>query len=380
MLFPIEETHSKPNSVVPMKNYKEYSTDDFIADDSFIHWVKFPNEELESFWSEFIAENPDKLMEIEEAIRFLKLLRDQTPTLPADRLLGLHQQINDRIDVPVSASTVHQIMSSRSRRIRTYFYAAAATIGLLAIASWALMRLQATEGAAPTVVVTKDYSTSHLLEHVIPRGKRSRITLGDGTQIWVNADSKLKYPNDFMARATRDVYLEGEAYFDVAPDSLHPFIVHVQGVEVKVLGTSFNIKGYEGEPKIEATLVHGKISIEGDSAYDHITLAANQRAVFLKENKRLVVENNVETDTYTAWRKGVLVFEDEPLSEIFPILQRTFNVTIHTSDAASLDCRFTAKISNKSLEEVLELFRTSDKIRYTIVANDVYINGGFCDD
>lgn len=364
-----------------MTNYKDYSTEDFIGDDSFIHWVKFPSEAQENFWTGFIAEHPEKRYEIEEAIRFVKSFRDQTPGLSPERLHKLHQQINDRIDVPVSASTVHQIMSLRSRKIRTYYYAAAVTIVLLSLVSWGILSLTAADvEPVAAITVQKEYSTSHLQEHIIPKGKRSRITLADGTQVWVNADSRLEYPQDFLTNDTRDVYLQGEAYFDVAPDESHPFIVHVQGVEIKVLGTSFNVKGYAGEPKIEATLVHGKIHIAGDSDYEDVTLAANQRAVFLKERKRLVVENNVETDTYTSWRQGVLVFDDQPLEEILPILERTFNVTIHADEASSLDCRFTAKINNKSLKEVLELFRTSDKIRYNIVANEVFIRGSFCND
>jgi len=363
-----------------MKSYKDYSVDDFIMDDSFIQWAKFPNDEINSFWSNFTAENPEKCGDIEEAIRFLKLLGDQTPALSPERLHVLQQQINDRIDVPVSASTVHQIVSSRSRKSRVYLYAAVITIGLLAFASWWLLNPTTTGESLEPFIVQKEYSTNHLREHVIPKGKRSLITLEDGTQVWINADSKLEYAKDFLSGSTRDVYLQGEAYFNVKSNKSHPFIVHVGGIEIKVLGTSFNVKAYEGEPKIEATLVHGKISILGDSAYDNVTLAANQRAVFVKEKKRLLVENNVVTDTYTSWRQGVLIFEDQPLYEILPILERTFNVSIHTDDASSLDCRFTAKINNKSLNEVLELFRTSDTIEYTVVANDVYINGSFCDD
>lgn len=364
-----------------MKDYKDYSVEQFIADDDFIRWVRFPNDETDRFWAGFMAAYPEKRRDVEEATRFLQLFSDQTPALSPERLLRLHQQINDRIDVPVSASTVHEIMSSRSRKLRLYFYAAAATIALLAVASWALVGVKASEEPVlPTIKVQKEYSVSHLQEHIIPRGKRSRIVLEDGTEVWVNADSRLEYPHDFLTSPTRNVYLEGEAYFDVAPDEAHPFIVHVQGVEIKVLGTSFNVKGYKGEPKIEATLVHGKIFIAGDSAYDHVTLAPNQRAVFLKSKKRLVVENNVQTDTYTSWRQGVLWFEDQPLREILPVLERTFNVTIHTDEVSSMDCRFTAKINNKSLNEVLELFRTSDKIGYTITGNDVYIRGSFCNE
>lgn len=363
-----------------MKDYKDYSADDFIGDDSFIHWVKFPTEGGDGFWQTFIAENPYKREEIEEAIRFLKLFDDQPVALPPEKLYRLHQQINDRIDVPVSASTVHKIVTSRSKTTRLYSYAAVITIALLAFASWWQFNTQSSDGLVKPVTVSKDsYALNSRQEHVIPKGERSLITLEDGTQVWINADSKLEYSHDFLNGPTRDVYLQGEAYFDVTSDKSRPFIVHVQGVEIKVLGTAFNVKGYQGEHKIEATLVHGKISFSGASA-DNVTLAANQRAVFLTEKKRLLVENNVQTDNYTSWRKGVLVFDDQPLYEILPILERTFNVTIHTDQATSLDCRFTASINNMSLDEVLELFSTSDTIGYTILANEVYITGSFCDD
>ena len=356
-----------------MKDYKDYSPDDFISDDSFIQWVKYPTEGSDGFWKAFMAENPGKQQEIEEAIRFIKLFEDQPVGLPPEKLLRLQQQINDRLDVPVSASTVHQIVTSRSKTTRLYAYAAVIILALLAFASWWVINPQSSDGLVKSVVLPKDRGPlSHRQEHVIPKGERSLITLEDGTQVWINADSKLEYSHDFLKGLTRDVYLQGEAYFDVTSDKSRPFIVHVQGVEIKVLGTSFNVKGYHDEHTIETTLVHGKISLSGASS-DNVTLAANQRAVFQTEKKRLLVENNVQTENYTSWRKGVLVFDDQPLYEILPILERTFNVTIHTDQARSLDCRFTATINNMSLDEVLELFGTSDTIGYTIYANEVYI-------
>lgn len=363
-----------------MKDYRDYSVDDFIADDRFIKWVKFPDEETNDFWSGFISENPDKVPAIEHAIRFLELFSDQRADLAEEHLLRLQQQVHDRIDVPVSASTVHQIIASRSERRRNYLYAAAVSVALLAFGLWWLVDHSISRQSIETVSVQEEYSMDHLQEHVIPKGKRSRITLQDGTQVWLNADSRLQYSPGFLKGTTRDVYLQGEAFFDVSPDKSHPFIVHVQGISIKVLGTSFNVKGYDGEPRIEATLVHGRISIAGDSVYDHVTLAANQRAVFLKEKKGLLVENNVATDSYTSWRRGILVFEDQPLYEILPTLERAYNVSIHTDNTYSLDCRFTAKINNKSLQEVLELFRTSDTIEYSIVGRDVYIRGSFCNE
>jgi len=363
-----------------MKDYTKYSADDFIGDDSFIRWVKSPTKDLDGFWTAFLAQNPQKEEEIKEATNFLKLFDGQPVMIPTEMLANLHQQINDRIDVPASASTVHQIVRLRSRRIRMFSYAAVITASLLAFSSWFFINQQPSTRLMKSVAVPKGSDAKvHLQEHVIPKGGRSLITLEDGTKVWINADSRLEYSNDFLSGETRDVYLQGEAYFDVTPDKSRPFIVHVQDVQIKVLGTAFNVKGYHGEHKVEATLVHGKISLSGASA-DVVTLAANQRAVYLTEKKRLLVEHNVVTDNYTSWRNGVLVFDDQPLYEILPILERTFNVAIHTDQASSLDCRFTAKINNMSLDEVLELFGTSDKIGYTVYANEVYITGSFCND
>jgi transmembrane sensor len=362
-----------------MKDYKNFSADDFIADDRFIRWVRFRDTELEKFWLNFVKEHPGQLSKIEEAKQFLQMLGIESIGLTDEKLSLLHQHINDRLDTPVSASTVHQIVSSRSRANRVYAYAALILATVLSLISWWIVDTSSTPDTKSSEALVVEEG-SRIQEHVIPNGKRSRILLEDGTQVWVNAGSKLEYDDNFLDGATREVTLEGEAYFDVTPDKSRPFIVHIQGVEIKVLGTSFNVKGYVGESQVEATLVHGKISIAGRGDQDHVTLAANQRAVFLKEKKKLLVENNVETDTYTAWRKGVLVFEDQPLYEILPILERTFNVTIHTEGNASLDCRFTAKINNKSLQEVLELFKTSDTIGYTIADNEVFIKGSFCEE
>jgi ferric-dicitrate binding protein FerR (iron transport regulator) len=363
-----------------MKDYTNYSVEDFIIDDDFVRWVKSPDRELDAFWADFMAANPGKRDEIDEAVRFLKMFEDDTPELMPETIVHLQQRITDRIDIPVSAATVHEIVRARTRR--TYAYAYAAAISLVLLVTAAFWRLNPGVAAEPDTPISlqEDYPTSSLMEHVVPKGVRARITLADGTQVWLNADSRMQYARDFMKGDTREVFLQGEAFFDVTPDPSRPFVVHIQDVEIRVLGTAFNVKGYEEDSRIETTLVHGKISIEGNEAYEDITLAANQRAIFMKEEKGLVVENNVETDTYTSWRRGILIFDDQPLYEIIPILERTFNVTIHTDDAYALDCRFTAKISNKSLEEVLELFRTSDTIGYTIAGKDVYIKGSFCND
>ena len=118
-----------------MKDYKDYSVDDFICDDDFVQWVKSPSESSDGFWNDFLTHHPHKQQEVNEAINFIKLFDHEPVELPASKLLSLHQQINERLDVPVSASTVHKIVTSSSKATRLYVYAAVITIALLAFSS-----------------------------------------------------------------------------------------------------------------------------------------------------------------------------------------------------------------------------------------------------
>src|SRR5690606_11338540 len=118
-----------------------------------------------------------------------------------------------------------------------------------------------------------------------PRGDRSLTVLDDGTQVWLNANSTLRFATDFVAGNTREVFLDGEAFFDVVEDKSKPFIVHASGVSVEVLGTAFNVLSYDDDGVVETTLVRGKIDIvpNGGDSNSHLTLLPNQRAVFNRE-------------------------------------------------------------------------------------------------
>ena len=216
-------------------------------------------------------------------------------------------------------------------------------------------------------------------ELITQKGQRSLITLYDGTKVWLNADSQLKYPESFAGKKSREVYLEGEAYFDVAENKDQPFIVTTSDLKVKVLGTAFNIRSYKKDDIIETTLIRGEVKVESTGKQSkEITLRPNQKVVFEKHSRKLMLENQVETDKYTAWREGRLIFEDQPLSEIISALERWYNVTIRLEDTSSLDCHFSAKVDNKSLEEVLDLLKSSENIDYTVNGNEIVITGKLC--
>jgi ferric-dicitrate binding protein FerR (iron transport regulator) len=204
--------------------------------------------------------------------------------------------------------------------------------------------------------------------------------LPDGTRVTLNAQSSLVFAADFSNRATREVELKGEAFFDVAEDKAHPFIVKTQRIRIVVLGTAFNLKSYEGDPTIETTLIRGKVVIEkNEDASGRIAeLHPNQKAVFSNATEQITL-TNVSLKNDTPWSRESLDFEDDLLYDVIKSLERWYDVTIHVRDASSLNCRFTARIDKESLHETLEILKSLTGIRYTVSGREVFIEGTICE-
>jgi ferric-dicitrate binding protein FerR (iron transport regulator) len=212
-------------------------------------------------------------------------------------------------------------------------------------------------------------------------GQKSTIILPDNTIVTLNGESSLSYRGDWKEESLRSVSLTGEGYFKVTSNPQKPFVVNTSGISIKVLGTTFNVKSYDNDEAVETTLVEGKVVIEKDGEEDAISesieLLPDQKAIFTKNSKQIVLEN-VKPESEAAWVKGSLVFEDEPFSEIVKDLERWYGTKIIVKDKASLQCRFNTRIENESLEEVLKLFSSSGNVKYSIDDNQVWIEGSLC--
>lgn len=221
---------------------------------------------------------------------------------------------------------------------------------------------------------------SNLEEKSNAIGQRSVLRLADGTQVWLNVGSTLKYPLSFVGKKNREVYLEGEAYFDVVENKQCPFIVHTDGIKIKVLGTAFNVKSYVSDKTIETTLIRGKVAIENTNSdsEEQVVLAPNQRAVFSRKTERISLAATTP-DIYISWKSGSLIFEDETLENVINTLERWYGVKIHLEDSTNKDCRLTAKIDQESLVQMLELLKSTTQISYFIQDKEVYIRGTVCD-
>ncbi|WP_372933685.1 FecR family protein [Mariniphaga sediminis] len=191
----------------------------------------------------------------------------------------------------------------------------------------------------------------------VPYGGKTNISLPDGSVVWINSGSTFSYPTEF--KDERVVEINGEAFFDVV-SMAEPFIVKSSFGEVKVLGTEFNMKAYENEP-FETTLVKGAVLFTGK----------NGKEIKLKPGMQVVVaggifeSGSVDTELFTSWKEGKLIFKDEPLQNVIARLERWYNVDIELKDDQIKNLKFNGTIEMETFSEVLELIKVTTSIKYS---------------
>ena len=209
----------------------------------------------------------------------------------------------------------------------------------------------------------------------VPNGKRFDIILSDGTHVYLNAGSSMKYPVEFMKEGERKVFLNGEAYFDVFSDKSHPFIVNVNDTNVQALGTEFNISSYREDSMFNTVLVEGSVKVfkEGIDSQTSVILEPGYKAEWGKESKIFFVEK-VDTKIYTSWLDGKLVFKNTQFKNIIKKLERHYNVTIINNNTKLNEQYYDATFDTETIEQVLNSFNKSYEIDYTIKKNKIIIN------
>ena len=178
----------------------------------------------------------------------------------------------------------------------------------------------------------------------IPRGGEYFLTLADGTEVWLNAETEIRYPVQFTGNK-RVVYLDGEAYFTVAPDKKKPFTVVSTHASVSVLGTQFNFRAYPDEQDVQTTLVSGSVIMQSEKYKQQIKLVPGEQGVLEKRSANLT-KQEVNTYLYTAWKDGRFAFRDARLEDLFNILARWYDLSIFYQSPEAKDIRFTGDLNN----------------------------------
>ena len=196
------------------------------------------------------------------------------------------------------------------------------------------------------------FGTTEYEEISVAKGERIQMMFQDGTRVYINSDSKLRYPKKF-ALNSREVYLEGEAYFVVAKNKHRPFIVNLSGPAVHVLGTSFNIQAYPENKDIVVCLDEGHINLTLPSEKEY-PLQPGERLTYNKENDQCRTTRNYDSQQVSMWKQNIISFKDTPLSEVIKVLNLWYNVNFKVVDEQALEYLYTITSENIVLEKVLQ--------------------------
>lgn len=214
----------------------------------------------------------------------------------------------------------------------------------------------------------------------IPYGKIFQVVLSDGTKVYLNAGSSLRYPVNFIKGKNRIVFLKGEAYFDVEKNPKQPFIVNTDDMQIEVLGTKFNVSSYPEDSNINTVLLEGSVSINSNNNNNNNTfkskktlLKPGRKAKWGKLDGAIKIKT-VDTSLYTAWIEGRIVFKHMPFKNILKKLERHYNVSITNNNVQLAKEEFTASFDIETIEQVLNSFSKNVKFNYSINNNHITIN------
>lgn len=216
-------------------------------------------------------------------------------------------------------------------------------------------------------------TSNQWVEFITPKGQISECVLADGTRVWLNAGTSMKYQPNFNGD-TREVQLKGEAYFKVTKNPHKPFIVTSNQFQVKVLGTSFNLKAYENDKFIETSLEEGEVELNLlEKTHQKITLNPGQLAVYNIEDEEISI-NEVDVELLSAWRNGKYIFRNASLETVIRELERLYDVKIHVKNGSFSEHRFRGVFSydDNILDAMETLGRTID-FTYTIKGREIWL-------
>ena len=396
------------------KKYTRFSAEEFAQDTNFIKWVKKGTDQKE--WERFIRENPNLTQDILTARRILSALHFNPKDLQDDAVYTIFKNIDS------FHSKRHKI--KRTIRFREILQYAAIFILLISLgAAMSIFIVGRKGGVNPQMAIlppnnneaklilsggeeiilkerepelqfnatgnlikidrdsiinyNKKPDQDAMAQVVIPYGKRSTLLMSDGTKVWLNAGSKLIFPQKFSGK-NRKVFLQGEAYFDVFKNKGSPFIVSSDNLNVTVHGTQFDVKNNNSDKDIEVVLVEGAVSLKEKGVMNllskEIRLIPNQKAVYNKADKTTNVESEVDVAYYISWKEGLLEFNRESIVNVFNRLSKYYNVSFITERSVELNRKISGKLDLKeSLEEVMKVISDAAPVMFRIEKNKVFV-------
>ncbi|MCF3110388.1 DUF4974 domain-containing protein [Niabella sp. CC-SYL272] len=362
-----------------------YTVEELVIDDSFIAYCTRTNAADIARWDDYLLKHPEALITIEEARKLVLGLRYM--------LQKKQNELSATDDSPEHALYVasgkyigafkEQPVRTRFRNWKKWAAVAACLLFLVTAGIYLPYRPGKSGTSLPTPVKTNAGSGETARSQP---GERKTIFLPDSTKILLNAGTQLQVSPTF-GKQDRNVYLTGEALFDVAHNKALPFIVHVAQYKIKAVGTRFNVKAYTNDRYSETSLLEGKVQIllpQGNDDVVYKTLQVNQKFVMNAPDSlsvKVAAKPEVIPLSYhdsnqnieTAWVNDLLIFENQPLLEIKNILEREYNVTIAITNSDVAHYRYTATFRHEAIEEVLKALQLSYAFSFKKDGNQITI-------
>ncbi|MDD2305530.1 MAG: FecR domain-containing protein [Prolixibacteraceae bacterium] len=374
-----------------------FSDQKFIEDPKFLQWIFHNNRLVDQYWEQYLLEHPEEEAQIIELKTRLSELKYSDETMLQFEKEQIEQQVISRINLDLEKNKRQSIFVSFMKYAAVAI--AFAVIGGLAVylnsdnksiyqqLAGQMVQIPLT-GQGPLLITSTgenvdlkksnssvDYTRNGTIvlnsdsvikaaddipnvmnQLVIPYGNQSKLILSDNTVVWLNAGSRLVYPTFFSGK-TREVLLFGEAFFEVSKNAEKPFIVKTSDIEIKVLGTQFNVSAYTEDKVIQTVLKEGSVAIRQNNStfFDkEVVLKPNQMASFSKGSNETKLYD-VDASYYTLWTKGLLSFDDVDFNRILKKVERFYNISVNFSEPILGTIRISGKLDlKKSKDEVLE--------------------------
>lgn len=267
-----------------------------------------------------------------------------------NKLIASTRSPRGRFSAAASYPQLERMLKAHSRRLvlaRTF--ATAAAVALLCLSVWTAYL----------------YMQPVAMQTVSTLAETRTVNLPDGTSVTLNHYSTLTYPERFKTD-NREVELNGEAYFEVSKDKKHPFIVQTEAVDVRVLGTQFNVDAYRDSPDVRTTLLTGSVAVSNKSNSEHMILKPNEIAIYNKVEKKLTRKVLEDATDEISWRHGEFIFDDVPLRDIARELSNSFGTTIQITDPTLQNYRISARFRNgEDLETILSVLQDAGYFNYS---------------
>lgn len=341
-------------------NYDQYKIEDFLLDEQFKKWILNPEKEDNVYWENFLAKNPRKSQELLEAREILLNLSMNEYKLSSEEASELWDRIEKKTETiegdPAESKVIpinsYSILKKQEKNRHNYSWLRVAVISaILIISAVGLLMIKEHPLKESAKVVQQ------MTENKTDLGVKAQVALSDGTQVILNSGSKLRYFRNFSA-TSRDVYLEGEAYFNVAKDSERPFNVYTGDVVTTAIGTAFNINNYsDNDNSISISLVEGKVMVK---LLDSLKKASGEsyfltpgESVNYNPGERNMFISKFDLKEKTSWKDGVLYFSNASEEEVYKRIERWYGVKIEKQNATPKAWSYSAEFKDQGLHQVL---------------------------